>query len=82
MVYGEAMICKAPILTTENISAHEMVSPEYGVVCENSEDGLREALLMLAENREKVVGMKKNLEKNIYTNQEIIKKICSLFEGN
>lgn len=81
MVYGEAMICKAPILTTENISAHEMVSPEYGVVCENSEDGLRKALFMLAENREKVVGMRKNMEKNIYTNQEIIKKIRSLFEG-
>lgn len=82
MVYGEAMICKTPILTTDNVSAHEMVAPEYGVICENSEEGLREALFMLAENRELVFNMKKNLEAGQYSNQGILDKIDLLFNGN
>lgn len=82
MVYGEAMICKTPILTTDNISAKEMVAPEYGVICENSENGLREALFMLAENRELVLNMKKNLEEDQYSNKGIIDKIDSLISGN
>ncbi len=80
MVYGEAMICKIPIFTTENISAYEMVPPEYGVICENSEDGLRNEFAKLIENRDLVSEFKNNLENIEYSNRGIIEKLDSLFE--
>lgn len=80
MVYGEAIICKTPILTTDNISALEMVKPEYGVVCENSEDGLRNTFCMMAENRENVIKLKTHLELNEFSNQEAIDKINLLIK--
>ncbi len=81
MVYGEALICKTPIFTTENISSAEMVAPEYGVICENSEDGLRKLFDELAENRGMIAEMKKNLEESEYSNQGIIDKLSELFDG-
>ncbi len=81
MVYGEAMICGTPILTTENISAYELVTPEFGMVCENSENGLNKAFFELTENREIITGMRKNLETKTYNNQEILDKLSLLFDG-
>ena len=79
MVYGEAIICKIPILTTDNISAEEMVPSEYGIICENSEEGIRKAFLKIIEDRGIVSQMKKNLESGQYSNQGIIEKLDSLF---
>ena len=79
MVYGEAMICKIPILTTDNISAAEMVPTEYGLICENSEDGLKDGLLKLVKNREIVEEMKRNLNLLKYNNGTISDKLDSLF---
>lgn len=79
MVYGEAIICKIPILTTDNISAEEMVPSDYGIICENSEEGLREAFLKIIEDRGIVSQIKKNLEAGQYSNQGIIEKLDSLF---
>ena len=78
MVYGEALICKTPIFTTKNISASEMVASDFGVICENSEDGLRETFAELAENRGKIMEMKNNLEKSDYSNQGIIDKLSEI----
>ena len=79
MVYGEAMICKIPILTTDNISAYEMVPGDYGVVCENSETGLREAFERMMADRAIVKNLKSNLESVEYSNQEIVRKLETLF---
>ena len=79
MVYGEAMICKSPILTTDNISAHEMVSDDYGVICENSEAGLRDAFARLMADRAIVTNLKNNLESVEYSNQGIVEKLETLF---
>lgn len=78
MVYGEALICKTPILTTDNISAKEMVDEKYGMVCENSEEGMREALLYILENRDRIQIMKDNFSNFEYSNdlnKELIGKI-------
>ena len=80
MVYGEAIICKTPIFTTNNISAHEMVAPDYGVICENSEEGLRNGFARLIDDRDTVSKMKKNLEEGQYSNRGIAEKLNSLFE--
>ena len=79
MVYGEAMICKIPILTTDNISAHEMVPSDYGVICENSEMGLRDAFERLMADRTMIKEMKRNLESVEYSNQGIVEKLETLF---
>ncbi len=80
MVYGEAIICKIPIFTTDNISASEMVSSDFGVICENSEDGLKRGFESIASNRDAILRMKKNLCENQYSNRGIIEKLDSFFE--
>ena len=78
MVYGEAMICKAPIFTTENISAKEMVPTDFGLICENSEEGLKNAFDKLLSNRELIKQYKQNLDNYDYTNIRSIEKIKEL----
>lgn len=78
MVYGEALICKTPILTTDNISAKEMVDEKYGMVCENSEEGMRESLSRILENRDIVRIMKDNFSQYEYSNdlnKELVHRI-------
>lgn len=78
MVFGEAMTCKAPIFTTATLSAREMVPEEFGLICENSEEGLRNGFEKLLENRELLKTYKKNLENYDYTNDHSLEKIEKL----
>lgn len=53
MVFDEACILHLPIITTNTVSAIEMVkNPGIGYVCENSEEGIAEALLKITNNPE------------------------------
>lgn len=79
MVYGEAKICKIPIFTTDNISAREMVSEECGIICENSEDGLRWGFEKIMSDRSVITEIKRNLQLMKYSNQGIVQKIDYLF---
>lgn len=81
MVYGEALICQCPIFTTENISSSEMVDKKYGVICENSEVGLRNGLNNLLSNRNLIAEMHKNLETYQYTNDICNEQIRKLTRG-
>lgn len=78
MVYGEAMICKTPIFTTNTISTFEMVPEDFGLICENSEDGLRSGLEKLLSNREILKVYNQNLEGYDYTNSPSIEKMKML----
>ena len=78
MVYGEAMICKAPIFTSGTISASEMVPEEFGCICENSEEGLRNGLDELLSHREQLIAYKKNFDEYEYTNMRSVEKIETL----
>ena len=78
MVYGEAMVCKAPIFTTENISSAEMVPSEFGLICENSEQGLRSGFNKLLSDRNLIKEYKQNLESFDYTNNRSVDKIKEL----
>lgn len=82
MVYGEAMICKVPIFTTENISSEEMVKPEFGFICENSLVGMRKALASLLEDRKKITECKNNYNKFEYSNDVCCKKMEELLQGD
>lgn len=81
MVYGEALICKCPIFTTENISSSEMVDNRYGVICENSENGLRTSLSDLLSNRDMITEMRNNLKTYQYTNDICHEQIMKLMRG-
>ena len=80
MVYGEAMICKAPIFTSKNISSVEMVPEEFGMICENSEDGLRCGFEKLLSDKEQLKIYKQNLEAHDYSNIRSLEKI-KMFVG-
>ncbi|MBR6632984.1 MAG: glycosyltransferase [Clostridia bacterium] len=75
MVYGEAMICKTPIFTSNTISASEMVPEAFGMICENSEEGLRNGFENLLSNREDLKSYKQNLDRYDYTNSGSVEKI-------
>ena len=75
MVYGEAMICKAPIFTSNSISSVEMVPEEFGLICENSEEGLRNGFEKLLSNRDILKAYKQNLADFDYTNSHSVAKI-------
>lgn len=61
MVFEEACLLHLPILTTDTVSAIEMVKePGIGYVCENSEKGIEDALLYLANNRQKLYEYREN----------------------
>lgn len=53
MVIGEAYALNLKVLSTQTSSAFEMISKEQGWVCENSQQGLTNALLEIAENYSK-----------------------------
>lgn len=51
MVIQEAAALGTPVLSTRTISAEETITAKgIGLVCDNSEEGIREALLSLAED--------------------------------
>ena len=55
MVFGECNVLGIPILSTETISARELVEDRsVGVVCENSEDGIYNSLKLIIENNGKI----------------------------
>lgn len=47
MVFDEAKLLGVPVLTTNTTSAKEMVGTEEGIVCDNSTEGIRQALLQI-----------------------------------
>ena len=48
VVFQEAKVLGLPILTTDTTSAKEMVGERFGMVCENSEQGIEAMLLKVA----------------------------------
>lgn len=80
MVYAEAMTLQVPVLTTNVISANELVG-EKGFVCENSKKGIYDELNKLLSNPALITEKKEALIGYEYNNTEIkdkIKKVISL----
>jgi glycosyltransferase involved in cell wall biosynthesis len=50
MVFDEAIVLGVPVITTNTTSATEMIGNQYGIVCENSQEGLVSALRALEKN--------------------------------
>ena len=69
MVIDEARSLGLPILTTKTTSSKDMVcDAKCGWECENSQNGITQALGELAEHREKIVSLKREMSEKKITN--------------
>lgn len=77
MVFSEAAAIKLPILSTETLSAKEIVEMNgIGYVCENSANGLYEGIVNILTNLDSFVILKKNMPN--FNNNEAIRQFYSL----
>lgn len=79
MVYAEAMTLGVPVLTTDLISAEELVG-EKGFICGNSEEGIYEGLKYVLDNPEMIKQKKENLKNYSYDNEGIKERFYRLIE--
>ena len=80
LVILESMILGTPVLSMNVASIKEIMSEEYGMIYENSEDGLYEGLLHVIDNYKELDKYKKNLKKYDYDIKSIIKQIEELLD--
>ncbi|MBO4343616.1 MAG: glycosyltransferase [Clostridia bacterium] len=77
MVFGEAEILGTKVLSTDTLSAKEMVEErDIGFVCENSESGLYEKLKYLLENKELLSHYERE-----FSNEKAKKQFDALING-
>lgn len=53
MVFGEAKIMGLPVITTNTTSAKEMIGDKYGIICDNSTEGIESALRTITKPAKK-----------------------------
>lgn len=81
LVIGEAACLGTPVLSTETSSAREMIEQTgCGWVCENSEEGLAEALAELLADPSKIFQKKAELLSSNMTNEEAIAQFEAIIE--
>lgn len=76
MTVSEAMILGTPCVVTEYLSAKEQIMNRVnGIIVENNDTAIQEAILECIENRELLNGLKDNLKQNVYGNREYIEYV-------
>ncbi len=81
LVIGEAACLGTPVLSTETSSAREMIEQTgYGWVCENTEEGLTEALAALLADPSKLYRKKAELLSSNMTNEEAVAQFEEIIE--
>ena len=82
MVYGEAFILGVPVLTTNTISAIEMVqNNKAGIVCENSDIGITDMLQRVLSNPSLLKKYRYNLKNYNGDNRLAIEQFINLIQG-
>ena len=81
LVILEAMILKVPVISTDVASIKEIMDDKYGIITENSEDGLYDALLKVINNNKILDDYKNNLQDFYYDTEKIVKQIEDLLDG-
>lgn len=80
LVVLESLILKVPVLATEVASIKEIMKKDYGLIVENSNEGLYNGILKII-NDKKILSEKKNNLKNYnYDIKKIIKQIEDLLD--
>ncbi len=78
MVFGEAAYLNVPILTTNTLSARELVeSRELGIVCDNTDEAIFNALYAIAENPNEI---KKFSQQRNLDNGHSMEQFAALFD--
>lgn len=82
MVIEEANCLGIPILTTRTTSSEEMVTRrECGWVCDNTQQGINEALLNVARDAAALKQKRTRLQNRTLDNAEAIRQFTALIEG-
>lgn len=82
MVIDEAQCLGLPVLTTETISAREMVEDGVsGWVCENSDEGIADSLTRLVGQREVLRSARAELGKRQWSNDLAVGQFMNLLDG-
>lgn len=83
MVYGEAQCLGVPILSTKTLSAIELVEKKrIGIVCENTEYQLKEALLSFLRSKQKIMCLKDNYPIKIDNKEELKEFYANILNCN
>ena len=80
IVVLETLVLKVPILACRVLSIDETLKEKYGMVVENSEEGLYNGILGIIENKNSLKKYTDNLKKYSYNINDIIKKIENLLD--
>ena len=80
IVVLETLTLKVPILACRVLSIEETLKGKYGIVVENSEEGLYNGILGIIENQNTLKKYSDNLKKYSYNINDIIKKIENLLD--
>ena len=80
LVVLEAMILGVPVISANVASIKEIMDEKYGMIVENSEEGLYNGIKEIIKNQKKFIQYKKNLKDYSYPIVEIVKQIEDLIE--
>lgn len=80
LVILEAMVLNVPVLSTEVASIKEIMDEKYGMIIENTEDGLYNGIKSIIQDKNILKKYKKELNNYKYPVEKIIKQIEKLME--
>ena len=79
MVINEAFLLGLPVLSTEIISAYEMIG-ENGWVCKNDADSIYEKIKYVLDNKDEIKQKQSKLKGFVYDNKGIVDKLFNLIK--
>lgn len=81
LVILEAMVLNVPVLSTEVASINEIMDKKYGMIVENSEEGLYNGIKSIIQDNSILIKYKKELNKYKYPINDIILMIEKLLDN-
>lgn len=77
-VITESFLCGVPVVATRTSASEMSVKNEYGMIVDNSEEGIYMGLRTIIENQNQLQKWKENLKDYQYDNRKIIKRLEQL----
>lgn len=78
----ESLSVETPVIATSVATIKEMLPKKYGMIVDNSEEGLYAGIKKIISNKKTIENYKKNLVNYEYDTKKIIKQIEKLLEGD
>ncbi len=82
MVFNEALALGIPVLTTKTCSAEEMISDRYGWVCDNSNEGILEALEKLLIDPDAIEVKRKRINLESFSNKLSVEQFHKVIDND